>query len=439
MSKKVIKKVNSNPVNNKKVVKTTKKSKKPLIKTKKKRFSLFPAFCDKLLIITTFLLIIFSSFMIASAAQGESAGDTSVITNTFIRQILFFILGLFAMIVLTRSRAFDLFSRHDYDMLYWIVLIILLITRAFGETNGAYGWIRIFGLSLQPSEFAKLFIMMYGAKILGYRSPNPETNKKNLKQYIIKSFIYVGVIALWQHDFGSAVVLGGIVFCILLIPGYKEFNTFRKWMLIIIGIIIVVVVIIMLPITNDLLSNLSDHYQVARFLAAANPFAYQYDSGYHLIMGLVSFATGGWFGLGYTNSIHKYMNFPNPTTDFILPVIVEELGIVFGLMPILIAYGIIFYKLIRYSLKVELVSSKMILTGTFAYLFIHFVLNVGGVSGLIPLTGVPLLLVSSGGSSLVATMCAIGLSESEIIKYRRDEYVKNNSGQIQENQSINAR
>lgn len=420
---------------NKRVVK---KVNKP-VKKKRKRFSLFPAFCDKGLIICTFILIIYSSFMIASAAQGEAAGETSVITNTFIRQLLFFVLGIVAMIFLTRSRAFDIFTKHEYDLIYWLVLLLLLSTRLFGETNGAYGWIRLGPLSLQPSEFAKIFILMYGAKVLGFKSEFPEKNIKNLKNYIARSFIFFFVILFVQHDLGSAVVLAGIVFIILLVPTYKEFDTLHFWMFAIIGLIILGIVVMMLPATNQFLSKFSNHYQIARFLAADNPFAYQYDSGYHLIMGLVSFATGGWFGLGYTNSIHKYMNFPNPTTDFILPVIVEEMGIVFGLLPILALYTIICVKLIRYSFKVELVSSKMILVGTFAYLFIHFVLNVGGVSGLIPLTGVPLLLVSSGGSSLVATMCAIGLCEGEIIRYKREQYVKSNSGQTQENTTTNLR
>lgn len=435
MTKKIVKKVNKSPNINK--VKTKKKLRIPFL-NRKKRFSLFPAFCDKMLIIVSFILIIFSSFMIASAAQGEAAGETNVITNTLVRQLIFFILGLIGMIFFARFRAFEMLSKTEYDYMYIGVLLLLLVTKIFGETNGAYAWIRLGSLSLQPSEFAKVFIMMYGAKVLGYRSNNPEYNKRMFINFSIKALIYVAVIMGWQHDLGSAVVLAGISFIILLIPSNNEFNKYHLIMWGIVGLIILGIVFIMLPPVNEFLSNYSDNYQIARFLAADNPFAYQYDSGYHLIMGLVSFATGGWFGLGYTNSIHKYMNFPNPTTDFILPVIVEELGVIRGLLPILIFYGIIFFKLIKYSLKVELVSSKMILCGTFSYLFIHFVLNVGGVSGLIPLTGVPLLLVSSGGSSLLATMCAIGLCESEIIKYRRDQYVKSNSGQIQKDSTSNA-
>lgn len=215
--------------------------------------------------------------MIASAAQGEAAGDPSVITNTFIRQAMFFIVGLIGMIFLTRARAFDLFTKHQYDLLYWVVMATLIITRISGQTNGAYGWIRIGSLSLQPSEFAKLFIVMYGAKVLGFKSNDPEKNINNFWNYLIKACLYFGVILFWQHDLGSAAVLAGMVFIILLVPPYKEFKKYQRRLVYLLFGIIGVIVIIMLPVFNNFLSNYSDHYQIARFLAADNPFAYQYD------------------------------------------------------------------------------------------------------------------------------------------------------------------
>ena len=115
------------------------------------------------------------------------------------------------------------------------------------------------------------------------------------------------------------------------------------------------------------------------------------------------------------------MNFPNPTTDFILPVVVEELGLVFGFIPLIVLYGILFVTLIQYTLKSNLTRSRIVFTGTFTYLIVHFILNVGGVAGLIPLTGVPLLFISSGGTSLLSIMCCLGLAESEIIATRRNE------------------
>jgi Bacterial cell division membrane protein len=145
-------------------------------------------------------------------------------------------------------------------------------------------------------------------------------------------------------------------------------------------------------------------------------------------MSLVFFATGGLFGLGYGESIHKYMNFPNPSNDFILPVIVEELGFVFGFLIILLLYTMILFPIVYYSIKAQFTASKIVLIGTFLYFVVHFILNVGGVSGFVPLTGVPLLLISSGGSSWISSLMALGLCQSEIIRNRI--YDENNSGQI---------
>ena len=368
--------------------------------------------------------------MVASAAMGEGAGDTGVITRTLIRQTVFFIAGLILMTICSRINFIKIKLKLFY-VAYGILCALLLLTKLSGSTYGAYGWIRIGGLSVQPSEFAKIFIILFGAKLLGH---NGIKNKHNFFLFMFLAFVYFVIILFYQHDTGSAVVLAGITFLIMLIPPYKEYDKYHVRMILMMIAMIGVVVLIMTPAFNEFLAEHEGSYIVGRFLAADNPFAYQYDAGYHLIMGLVSFATGGWFGLGYGQSIHKYMNFPNPTTDFILPVIVEELGIIGGFLPIIVMYGIIFYKLIKYSIEVKYTSSKMILVGTFAYLAIHFVLNVGGVSGIIPLTGVPLLFVSSGGSSLIASMMAIGLCENEIIKYKKEKIkLESSGGQIQEN------
>ena len=108
------------------------------------------------------------------------------------------------------------------------------------------------------------------------------------------------------------------------------------------------------------------------------------------------------------------MNFPNPSNDFILPVIVEELGVA-GFALLLVLYFMVLFPIIYYCVKSRKISSRIIYLGTVLYFSIHFILNVGGVSGLIPLTGVPLLMMSSGGSSLLAAMSACGIAQNEIV------------------------
>ena len=397
------------------------------MKKKKKFKGFFPKETDKLLVIVPILMLIFGTLMILSAEMGSAVGDVSIVSSVLIRQGIFGLFGLFLMwYCATQIRLVNLRTNFAWAG-YWILLGILLACRLFPPVNGAYAWLRFGSFTIQPAEAAKVYIMILAAKFLGRN--NGQFNLRNFGYFWACVAGYVFVIFVIQHDLGSSVVLLGIAFVMALIPPYKELYVWQKRMLMILMVGIVLVAIALSPIGTAIFTKLEGNYMAGRFLAAANPFAYQYDTGYHVIMGMVSFATGGWFGLGYGQSIHKYMNFPNPSTDFILPVIVEELGVILGLLPILVGYIVIFWKLIKYSLATNEITSKMVFLGTFTYLAMHFVLNIGGVTGLIPLTGVPLLLISSGGSSLVITMMAIGICEGEIIKYKKDKN-ENSSGQI---------
>lgn len=255
-----------------------------------------------------------------------------------------------------------------------------------------------------------------------------EKNVSHLIQYAFASLIYVFIVFVIQHDLGSAVVIAIIAYCICLVPSYKEYKKIHTVMLIIVFIAIGLFALLLSPpLNNWLLKKFADtdNYQIGRFLAAANPFKFEYDYGYHMIMSLVSFAQGGLIGMGYTNSIHKYMNFPNPSSDFILPVMVEELGIL-GFIGFIIVYAFMLVPIMSYSFKAKTNYSRIVLFGTFLYFIVHFILNVGGVSGFIPLTGVPLLLLSAGGSAMLSSLLMIGFSQHEIQRII-DE---NNSGQV---------
>ena len=225
----------------------------------------------------------------------------------------------------------------------------------------------------------------YCAKLFGV-----DRKDKNINSFLtfgLCTLLYFFVIVFIQHDFGSGIVLFVICYCMMLIPNYPQIRKYQRYMTLLIFVALAGMAVLLSDPFTEFLKAHSDNYMIGRFLAAADPFLYQYDNGYHLIMSLVSFANGGIFGLGYGNSIHKYMNFPNPSNDFILPVIVEELGIV-GFVLFIFVYGMMLYPLISMSLKTKYLSTKVVTLGVFVYFAVHFILNVGGVSGLVPLTGV---------------------------------------------------
>ena len=389
-----------------------------------KKKSIF-AYADRRISVAAFLLAVFGSLMVASAEMGNSAGDTGYLTGIIVRQLIYVIIGFIVYFVLIRMRVYRLRNYLYYAALA-VITGMLLITRLFGQIGGAYAWIVLpAGATIQPSEFAKIFMIGFAGKLLGV--DRREGNDKVFKQFVGIAIAFFLIIAGYQHDFGSGIVLAVISFCVLMIPDYKEIRVYQRWMRVIIFAVVGLALIVMSKPFTELLKSHSDNYMVGRFLAAADPFLYQYDNGYHLIMSLVSFANGGLFGLGYGNSIHKYMNFPNPSNDFILPVIVEELGIV-GFVGLLLMYGLMLYPIISGSFKTKYTSSKIVLLGVFIYFIVHFILNVGGVSGLIPLTGVPLLMVSSGGSSLMASLGALGLAQGELIRNRMAEEDEDHRG-----------
>ncbi len=380
---------------------------------------------NKAVTLSALLLVLYGSLMIASAEMGNSVGDSDYLKSVIIKQVVFALAGIFCFFFFMNFRVFRL-RMQFYYIGYAVLLVALLACRLFGQTNGAYAWIRIgSAITIQPSEFCKAFMIIFGAKMLS--KDCGQENYKLIRNYIVCVSIYFLIIFLIQNDLGSAIVFLCICVCILFIPPYKEYYKVQKVLFYMILGAIALIFFVLSPVFTEFCKKHSDNYMFGRFLAAADPFLYRYDNGYHIIMSLVSFANGHIFGLGYGNSIHKYMNFPNPSNDFILPVIVEELGIV-GFAVLVILYLTMLSPLIYYSFKSKTISSKIILMGTFVYFAVHFILNVGGVSGLIPLTGVPLLLISSGGSSLLASMISLGFSQAEIIKNK--ELNANNSGQV---------
>ena len=380
---------------------------------------------NKLVSFSAFALVVFGSLMIASAEMGTSVGDSDYLTSVIIKQVICACIGIATYFVAMNVKTLKLDFKF-YVFGYVAIGLALIACRFFGQVNGAYAWIRFSGFTIQPSEFAKVFMIMFGAKMLG--KDHGEDNVEYLKRYAIAAGIYFFIILVIQKDLGSGVVLLAISFLVAFIPPYKEIKKYQRIMFwIIIAGLIGIALLLSPPVTNWMKKH-SDNYMAGRFLAAADPFLYRYDNGYHVIMALVSFANGGLFGLGYGNSIHKYMNFPNPSNDFILPVIVEELGFI-GFAGFVITYTLMLVPLVVYSIKTKYMTSKIILLGVFSYFVVHFILNVGGVSALIPLTGVPLLLISSGGSSLLASMMSLGFAQHELIRNQKKD--ESDSGEIQ--------
>ena len=390
--------------------------------TQRRKFSLrMPYRYDMIIHLCTLILAVFGLFMVASATMGQAGGDVMSLAKTIIKQLVFTVAGYLGMVVMARWFSFERVKRLIAPIV--LMTFILLLMALFWEVGGARAWIKIpipgQEVTIQPSEFAKVVIIMVIATYLG----DIRNQKLSARDLLRNPLLIVGgfcfIVAILQSDFGSAIVMAGIACICFLVVSHPALARLQRGLVMILLIGVAFTVWILSPMGEHLIESLPfESYQIQRFTSAMNPFADQYGSGYQLINGLVSFARGGWTGLGYGNSIQKYTNFPAASTDFILAIVVEELGI-FGFLIILISYGFLVGRMLMFAMKMKSQRGRVVLVGVSMYFFIHFLFNVGGVTGLIPLTGVPLLMISSGGSSTMAVMIAIGMAQAVIAQYRQ--------------------
>lgn len=376
--------------------------------------------CDKLLKYATYFLMAFGFLMIVSTTMGKDADSINNLLFAIFKQLVFTIFGYILMVLFQKYYKFiipELTSK--YLMLF--TLGSLIIPRFFNDINGAYAWIPLpFGFTLQPAEFAKIMIIIIMSNYFSVLGDNKVKNTYISQLYLIFVSSCILIVVFIQNDFGSAFVMTLIALMCFLTGSHKFTNKYQRILLRVICAGVIIIIILLSPLGISLFEGLAEtNYRFRRLLVSMNPFKYQYDWGYQIVQGLTAIATGGMFGVGFGGSLLKYGNFPETNTDFILAIIMEELGFVFGFLPIFIAYMFIYYRLIKYVLIINDKRSKIILMGVLTYFLSHFILNIGGVTSLIPLTGVPLLLISSGGSSAMSCLIAIGLAQSMIIKYKK--------------------
>ena len=394
-----------------------------MVLTGKKKFSMrLPYRYDGIIHLCMLILAAFGLFMIPSASMGQANGKVIRIMITIIKQLVFVIAGYISMVMMARWFNFERCRKYMKNIVLGTILFLSLAL--LWEVDGARAWIKIplpgLQITLQPSEFSKVVIIMIMAVFLG-DVKNPKLKTEDLLRnpgVLIGSFVFI--VVFFQKDFGTAVIMLGIACFCFLIPSHPALRKLQKLMVWGLVLAMILVGLMLLPQATGIIENLPffKEYQINRILAARNPFTDRYDSGFQLINGLISFARGGIRGVGYGNSIQKYANFKAADTDFILAIVVEEMGLI-GFMVILVGYGLIVGRLLLYAARMKNEKGKIVLVGVAAHFFIHFVFNVGGVSGLIPLTGVPLLMISAGGSSTLAIMISVGMAQAVISQYRQ--------------------
>lgn len=385
-------------------------------------FALDPK-CDKYINWAVALMLLAGTFTIISTNVGKTTSAPNIVPKVLMKQCMFVVCGYIAMWFMNRWFRFKWYSKLENGII--IALLIMLILPLFSaEIGGSHAWILIGGISLQPSEFAKPLIMIICATCL-YRAKTKTVMLKEKGHLFIKAwaaFIVIFFIVAMQKDMGTLVIICFIFLSCIMIPRYVVLQRMQRLLkLFVYGA--VAAAIVLFGITNigtEIIKHTSLAHIAVRVENFKDPYTDVYGDGYQPANSLYGIASSDIRGKGIGNSTRKYGYLTQADNDYILAVLLEETG-VFGLFGLVILYGMIEIRLFYYAFKTSEDMYKVILGGTGVYLFMHFFLNAGGVACLIPFTGVPLLFISSGGTSLMSIMLTMGLAQNCICSIRRKE------------------
>ena len=346
---------------------------------------------DFLLLITSFLLMIAGVVAIYSASSVVTVLSQGVASNHYLLKHVLILLGSIvgSLIIIFKMK---LYKSRKLVNIYIVSMIIALIgLRFYGSTiNGSRSWYNLGRFNFQPSEFAKTAIILFSAYFY-----EELINKKERVWY--KYLIPIGVgaiiasIVFFQPDLGGFIIITVLT---LLIFASVPINKFIKRKISVLlwgGIIIGVLGAITLG------PKLLPEYQLNRLNFFAPCTRYAESTGYQVCNGFIAIKNGGLTGLGFGNSTQKYLYLPEAHTDFIFAIICEETGLIGGSI-ILVLYILLLYSILKIAKNAVKVSDSIIAYGTFVYLTIHILINLLGILALMPLTGVPLPLLSYGGS-----------------------------------------
>ena len=339
------------------------------------------------------ILILFGAIMIYSAS---SIWANYKFEDSFYyvkRQMIFIVLGIFLMITTSKIDYNIYYEKSNKILGICIILLILVLIPGIGSVrNGSRSWFGIGSLGIQPSEAAKLGMIIFTSKYLTNSSKFLKSYKYGVFPILGVLFLLFGLIML-QPDLGTGMILVVSIISLLFIAGVNMKFFIGGGILGLIGVIILIVIA---------------PYRMDRITSFINPWNDPLGTGFQIIQSLYAIGPGGLLGRGYLNSIQKQFYLPEPQTDFIFSIIAEEFGIV-GTIFVVFMFSFIIYRGIRIALKTKDSFAKYLAFGMSFLLAFQALMNLMVVIGMIPVTGVTLPFLSYGGSSLLITLVSMGI------------------------------
>ena len=342
---------------------------------------------------TIMLIILSMGLVMVLSASGIVAEQVNGDKYYFFkRQVLFAMAGgvaLWGAALMPREWLY----RLQYPALFLALLLLLVTLSPLAPAiNGAKRWIPLGPINIQPMEFVKIALALY----LAYFMSSKQELIKTFSRGVIPPFAITGLfcfLLLLQPDFGSAVVLASILFFMCVAGGTRVIYLFFS---------------LALACAGAMALAISSPYRLRRLLAFLDPFADAHNTGYQLVQSLLAIGSGSFFGVGVGASKQKMFYLPEAHNDFIMAVLAEEMGFV-GMSVVMVLFGLLFWRCYRIIQGQRNLRDRFTAFGLTIILAMGAVMNLAVVMGVAPPKGVPMPLMSYGGSSLLATMLCVGL------------------------------
>jgi cell division protein FtsW len=342
---------------------------------------------------TVTMLLVFVGLVMVFSASAVMARERFGSPYAFLaKQLIWAVAGLVAMVI---AMGVD-YRRYKHPALVFSLMgftTLLLISVFFlDRSHNTHRWIHAGGFSFQPSELAKPVLILFLAYFLESRTKTIDDVRNTLLPAAVPVLVFLGLI-VFQPDLGTAIACAGIAACLLYVAGmrlrYFAYSFAAS----------------LVPL-YFLIFHVS--FRRARILAFLNPYADSQKTGFHIIQSLIAVGTGGVTGTGLMEGKQKLFYLPEPHTDFIFAVTAEELGLV-GAMFVVALFAIFLWRGMRASWRTEDVFGRYLAVGITCMVVLQAFINISVVLGLLPTKGIPLPLVSYGGSSLFVTLACVGV------------------------------
>ncbi|GAA0826199.1 stage V sporulation protein E [Clostridium tertium] len=309
----------------------------------------------------------------------------------FTKEIVWTVVGIIGMVV-TMSIDYHIYKKWTPWLVIITIGLLVLVLFLGADINGARRWIRLGGLSLQPSELAKYVVVLYLALLIDKRRGKIKEFKGGTLYYLAIAAVFAGLIILEKNLSITAIIMM-VAFIMILVGGAKLSHLFS---------------LIPIGLSAGLGLILMESYRLQRLTSFLDPWADPSGDSYQLIQSLYALGSGGLFGVGLGNSRQKALFMPEPHNDFIFAIIGEELGLI-GCIAIISIFIFIVIKGTSIAVKARDNYGYLLAIGIISVIAIQAIINIAVVTGSMPVTGVPMPLISYGGTSLVFNLCAIGI------------------------------